>query len=112
MSETVKKRTPKLSREGMYQIIRSPLITEKATQLAAHGSARYEISQAKLFGSEALQRATNTAMQMMGGYGYVTEFDMERFWREARILTVTAGTSQIQRNMLARMMELTDSSEG
>ncbi len=44
MSETVKKRTPKLSREGMYQIIRSPLITEKATQLAAHNQVVFRVS--------------------------------------------------------------------
>lgn len=44
MSDTVKKRTPKLSRESMYQIIRSPLITEKATQLAAHNQVVFRVS--------------------------------------------------------------------
>ncbi|MDI6912478.1 acyl-CoA dehydrogenase family protein [Nocardioides sp.] len=61
---------------------------------------------AKLVASEALQNATNTGMQLMGGYGYMLEFQMQRFWREARIITVTAGTSEIQRSIIARELGL------
>jgi alkylation response protein AidB-like acyl-CoA dehydrogenase len=59
---------------------------------------------AKLFGSEALQRATQVGMQVMGGYGFMTEYPMQRFWREARVATVTAGTSEIQRTIISRTL--------
>jgi alkylation response protein AidB-like acyl-CoA dehydrogenase len=79
------------------------LLTYKAAAVLDSGrSAFTEVTAAKLFGSEALQRATNTGMQMMGGAGYMLEYDMQRYWREARMATVTAGTSQIQRTILAR----------
>lgn len=79
------------------------LLTRRAAQLLDAGQPSFlATSTAKLFGSEAVQRATNTGMQMMGGYGYMMEYDMQRFWRDARIVTVTAGTSQIQRTIIAR----------
>ncbi|MDN3059785.1 acyl-CoA dehydrogenase family protein [Streptomyces sp. SRF1] len=52
---------------------------------------------AKLFGSESLQRATSTGIQLLGGAGFMKKHDMQRHWREARAATVSAGTSQIQR---------------
>jgi len=65
-----------------------------------------EVSMAKLYGSETLVRLTNQAMQIMGGYGYCMEYDMQRFFRDARIVTVSAGSSQMQRNIIARSMGL------
>jgi alkylation response protein AidB-like acyl-CoA dehydrogenase len=61
-----------------------------------------DVSVAKLFCSEAFQRATNVGMQLMGGYGYMYEYSMQRYWREARIATVVAGTSEIQRTIISR----------
>ena len=79
------------------------LLTYRAAALLDSGrSAFTEVTAAKLFGSEALQRATNTGMQLMGGAGFMMEYDMQRYWREARVATVTAGSSQIQRTVLAR----------
>jgi alkylation response protein AidB-like acyl-CoA dehydrogenase len=79
------------------------LLTYKAASVLDSGrSAFTEVTAAKLFGSEALQRATNTGMQLMGGAGFMLEYDMQRYWREARMATVTAGSSQIQRTILAR----------
>jgi alkylation response protein AidB-like acyl-CoA dehydrogenase len=79
------------------------LLTYKAASVIDSGrSAFTEVTAAKLFGSEALQRATNTGMQLMGGAGFMLEYDMQRYWREARMATVTAGSSQIQRTILAR----------
>jgi alkylation response protein AidB-like acyl-CoA dehydrogenase len=43
-------------------------------------------------------------MQVLGGYGYNKEFDMERHYRDARVSTVAAGSSQIQRNLIANLM--------
>jgi alkylation response protein AidB-like acyl-CoA dehydrogenase len=79
------------------------LLTYRAGWLYDQGlPSRREISMAKLYASEFLNRATNQGMQIMGGYGYCMENDMQRFFREARIRTVSAGSSQIQRTIIAR----------
>ncbi|HXX02952.1 MAG TPA: acyl-CoA dehydrogenase family protein [Xanthobacteraceae bacterium] len=65
-----------------------------------------DITMAKLLASEAYVKATEVGMQVMGGYGYNMEFDMQRHFRDARAATVAAGTSQIQRNVIASQMGL------
>lgn len=65
-----------------------------------------EASMAKLFSSEALVRVVNHGMQVMGGYGYTRDFDMERHFRAARVTTIAGGSSQVQRNLIAREMGL------
>jgi butyryl-CoA dehydrogenase len=57
---------------------------------------------AKLFASEAANRAAYKAIQIFGGYGYTKEFAVERFFRDARITTLYEGTSEIQRLVIAR----------
>jgi len=64
-----------------------------------HGLAA---AQAKLFASEVSSRATNAAIQIHGGYGYVTEYPVERFFRDAKLTEIGEGTSQIQRLVIAR----------
>ncbi|MGZ6339532.1 MAG: acyl-CoA dehydrogenase family protein [Candidatus Limnocylindrales bacterium] len=59
-------------------------------------------AQAKLFASEVSSRATNAAIQVHGGYGYVTEYKVERFLRDAKLTEIGEGTSQIQRLVIAR----------
>jgi alkylation response protein AidB-like acyl-CoA dehydrogenase len=59
-------------------------------------------AQAKLFASEVSSRATNAAIQVHGGYGYVTEYPVERFLRDAKLTEIGEGTSQIQRLVIAR----------
>jgi len=61
-----------------------------------------EASMAKLFASEAAQRATLRAVQVHGGYGYTDEFPVERLLRDARVQTIYEGTSEIQRLVIAR----------
>ncbi len=61
-----------------------------------------EASMAKLFASEAAQRAVARAVQIHGGYGYVDEFPVERYYRDARVQTIYEGTSEIQRLVIAR----------
>lgn len=65
-----------------------------------------EVSMAKLFGSETYAKLSNQGMQIMGGYGYSLEYDMQRHFRDSRILTVSAGSSQMQRAVIARAMGL------
>jgi alkylation response protein AidB-like acyl-CoA dehydrogenase len=59
-------------------------------------------AEAKLFASEVSQRATNDGVQVHGGYGYVEEYKVERFLRDAKLTEIGEGTSQIQRLVIAR----------
>ncbi len=59
-------------------------------------------AQAKLFASEVSSRATNNGIQIHGGYGYVEEYKVERFMRDAKLTEIGEGTSQVQRLVIAR----------
>jgi alkylation response protein AidB-like acyl-CoA dehydrogenase len=63
-----------------------------------------EASEAKLYASEMAQRATHTAVQLLGGYGYIRESEVERFARDARATTIYEGTSEVQRLVIARSL--------
>ncbi len=78
------------------------LMTWKAAWLKDSGK-RYtlEAAQAKLFASEMAQRVTNKALQIHGGYGYTKEYNVERYFRDARITEIYEGTSEIQRMVIA-----------
>ncbi len=65
-----------------------------------------EASMAKLKATELAKRVTLEGMQMMGGYGYTTEFDMERHLRAAVVSTVYGGTSEIQRDVIGKTFGL------
>ena len=64
---------------------------------------------AKLFASEAATFVTKEAVQVLGGYGYIREYPVERFFRDAKITEIYEGTSEIQRLVIARevLKELT-----
>jgi butyryl-CoA dehydrogenase len=78
------------------------LLTWKAAW-AKDGGKRYtlEAAQAKLFASEMAQRVTNKALQIHGGYGYTKEYNVERYFRDARITEIYEGTSEIQKMVIA-----------
>jgi butyryl-CoA dehydrogenase len=61
-------------------------------------------AQAKLFASEVSNRATDHGIQVHGGYGYVTDYPVERYMRDARLTEIGEGTSQIQRLVIARRL--------
>jgi alkylation response protein AidB-like acyl-CoA dehydrogenase len=82
-------------------------LTWRAAWMAASGQdALREISMAKLLSSEAYVKCANLGMQVFGGYGYSMEFDMQRHYRDARAATIAAGTSQMQRNIIAGLLGL------
>lgn len=62
----------------------------------------HESSMAKLFASEAAGSVTTNALQIFGGYGYVKDYPVERFFRDAKLTEIGEGTSQIQRMIIAR----------
>jgi alkylation response protein AidB-like acyl-CoA dehydrogenase len=79
----------------------------RAAWMVAQGQdALREISMAKLFSSETYVKVANLGMQIFGGYGYNMEFDMQRHFRDSRSSTIAAGSSQMQRNLLANLMGL------
>ena len=61
-----------------------------------------EAAMAKLFASETAMRVATDAIQIHGGYGYVKEYDVERYFRDAKILEIGEGTSEIQRLIISR----------
>jgi alkylation response protein AidB-like acyl-CoA dehydrogenase len=83
-----------------------------ARQLVLHAARRYdagercdlEAGMAKLFASEAAMEIALNAVRIHGGYGYSTEFDVERYFRDAPLMIVGEGTNEIQRNVIAAQL--------
>jgi len=59
---------------------------------------------AKLFATDAAMKVSTDAVQVLGGYGYVEDFPVERFMREAKALQIVEGTNQIQRMVIGRSL--------
>jgi alkylation response protein AidB-like acyl-CoA dehydrogenase len=83
-----------------------------ARQLTLHAARRYdagdradlEAGMAKLFASETAMQVALNAVRIHGGYGYSTEFDVERYFRDAPLMIVGEGTNEIQRNVIASQL--------
>ncbi len=81
----------------------SKLLVYHAAWLKDNGkSIDKEAAMAKLYASEAAMKITSESIQIHGGYGYVKDYDVERFFRDAKILEIGEGTSEIQRIIIAR----------
>ena len=81
------------------------LLVYRAADLASRGvPCSREVSMGKLFASETLQEVTRCGMQILGGHSMLPESDMERYFREGMQSTIGAGTSQIQRTIIAKSM--------
>ncbi|GAB2748087.1 acyl-CoA dehydrogenase family protein [Nocardioides pakistanensis] len=79
------------------------LLTWRAADLIERGERfGVEASKAKLFASEAAVRAANLAIQAFGGYGYIDEYPVQKYMRDARVMTLYEGTSQIQKLLIGR----------
>src|SRR5213082_3517351 len=85
---------------------------EVARQMMLHAAALRdagepcikEASMAKLFASEMAERVCSAALQIHGGYGYVTDFPVERIYRDVRVCQIYEGTSEIQRLVIGRAL--------
>ncbi len=78
------------------------LILQAAARKDAGKPFARQASMAKLYATEAAQRATYTALQLHGGAGYIRDLPLERLARDARVTTIYEGTSEIQRLIIAR----------
>ena len=83
----------------------SRLLMYRAASLRDKGeSCSKEAAMAKLFASETANKAAKDAVQIFGGNGYSKEYDVERYFRDARITEIYEGTSQVQRIVIARAL--------
>ena len=82
------------------------LLVHRASWLAASGQPfeKAEGSMSKLKASEVAVRVTEQAIQVLGGYGYIKDFPVEKWYRDSKIYTIFEGTSEIQRMVIARAL--------
>jgi alkylation response protein AidB-like acyl-CoA dehydrogenase len=64
----------------------------------------FEASAAKLYASEALEKIASDALQIHGGYGYIEEYAISRYYKQAKLMQIIEGTSEVQRVVIARNM--------
>ena len=81
------------------------LILQAASMRQAGQPCLSEASQAKLFASEMSERVCTKAIQIFGGYGYLEDYPVERYYRDARITQIYEGTSEVQRLVIARTLK-------
>ncbi len=88
----------------------SRMLTYRAAAMKDAGAPRGELKQAasiaKLYASESAVTATRIATQVFGGYGFMEEYPVARFYRDAKILEIGEGTSEVQRMLIARGLGL------
>ncbi len=86
------------------QVHGARLMVHHAAQMVDHGirGNTFEASMAKCVAADAAMRVTTDAVQVFGGYGYTRDYPVERFMRDAKIMQIYEGTSQIQRSIIAR----------
>ena len=81
------------------------LLNYRAAWMLDHGQrVTRESSMAKLFASEAAVRIANEAVQIHGGYGFIKDYPVEKFYRDVKLCTIGEGTSEIQRMVIARQL--------
>lgn len=97
-----------------FKLARMAMNIEATRWLVYHAAWLYdqgkphtkEASFAKLFASETAANATSEAMHIFGGYGYMNEYPISRFWRDAKLRLITEGTSEIQQVVISRELGL------
>jgi alkylation response protein AidB-like acyl-CoA dehydrogenase len=81
------------------------LLNYRAAWMMDHGRrVTKESAMAKLFASEAAVRMANEAVQIHGGYGFIKDYPVEKFYRDVKLCTIGEGTSEIQRLVIARQL--------
>jgi alkylation response protein AidB-like acyl-CoA dehydrogenase len=83
----------------------SRLLTYRAARMIDAGKrVTRESAMAKLFSSEAAVWIANEAVQIHGGYGFIKDYPVEKFYRDVKLCTIGEGTSEIQRLVIARLL--------
>jgi alkylation response protein AidB-like acyl-CoA dehydrogenase len=85
----------------------SRMLVYRFAWLLAEGKAtRHDAAVLKLYSGETYKSVSDLGLQILGGYGYCTEYPLERFFRDSRLAVIGGGTSEIQRNIIARGLGL------
>ena len=92
----------KIARMAMELDAARLLIYRAAWMVNRRVKCTKEVSMAKLFASEVCERIAAESLQIHGGYGYITEFPVERYYRDSKLAQITEGTSEIQHIIIAR----------
>lgn len=94
--------------DSAVEVEAARLLTLRAGSLAERGVSRQELttasSMAKLHASETAVRVSNNALQVFGGYGFIDEYPVGKYVRDARVLTLYEGTSQVQKLIIGRAL--------
>ena len=91
--------------EAATELEAARLLYLKAAELKDAGRPyTLEAAQAKLFASEVAVQACDAAIQVLGGYGYIKDYPVERYWRDARLTRIGEGTSEILKLVIARRL--------
>ncbi len=91
--------------EMATEIDAARLLTERAAEARDRGEGTTRMSaQAKLYASEIAVRAADRAVQIHGGYGFIKDFPVEKFYRDVKLCTIGEGTSEIQKLVIARSL--------
>jgi citronellyl-CoA dehydrogenase len=89
--------------EHLAKVEAARALTYRAVQLAVDGeNPTREVSMAKLFAGELAQTVAYDCLQFHGGYGYIEEYDIARGFRDARLITIGGGTSEVMREIIAK----------
>jgi len=89
--------------EMATEISAARILTHKAAWMKTKGmDINLAAAQAKYFASEVSVRAANEAVQIHGGYGFIKEFPVEKFYRDVKLMTIGEGTSEVQKMVIAR----------
>jgi citronellyl-CoA dehydrogenase len=93
--------------EHLTSIEAAKWLTYRALDLVNHGQAAVrEITMAKLFTSELAQKVAYDCLQIFGGFGYTTDYPISRFWRDVRLHTIGAGSSEIMKEIIVKQEKL------
>jgi alkylation response protein AidB-like acyl-CoA dehydrogenase len=88
--------------DSAMELEASRMLVYRAAWMHDHGMyAKNESSMAKLYASEAAMKACHRGIQVFGGYGYVKEYPVERYFRDVKLCEIGEGTSEIQRDVIA-----------
>lgn len=89
------------------EVLNSRLLTYYAAGLAQEGKPCWmESAMAKLYATEIAKKVSLAGVQLHGGYGYTMEYDIQRYARDSLVMTIGGGTSEIQRNLIAKSLGL------
>ena len=91
----------------MVMLVVSKVLIYKFAYHVGKGKAtRHDAAILKLYTSEAYKTISDLGLQIYGGYGYCMEYPMQRFFRDSRLSVIGAGSSEIQRNIIAKSLGL------